>query len=70
MQVNMKNKVIRVNIPTVITRINGKQPTLRMYDELDGIVWTYGKEAFLRMWESVKPKHCMNMDKYIVYGTR
>lgn len=49
---------------------NGKQPTLRMFDELDYLVWRYGREGALKIWQEAMPKHYMNMDKYIVYGTR
>jgi hypothetical protein len=66
----MARKQENVKKREIGTVANGKQPTLRMFDELDGLVWTYGREAVLKMFMDAMPKHYMNMDKYIVYGTR
>ena len=51
----MVDKIVKLEISKEPVKDNGGQPTSRIYDELDALVWTYGREAVLKMFEDAKP---------------
>jgi hypothetical protein len=52
----MKSRKVVISLSGRPMRVDGSGPMLSpVYDELDGLVMTYGREAVLRMFNEAKP---------------
>ena len=46
--------MIVINISNKPAVADGTKPALHMYDELDALVWMYGREGALKLFEQAK----------------
>jgi len=52
-----------------MTKINGTKLVHPIYDELDALVWQFGRARVLQMFEDARPKLSFDITPYIIYGT-